>query len=105
MKQFIKNNPYITIAVMCSVSLCVIHFFMFTYLIPWRNNFHKVPSGLNILVPNIIVIFMLNSIFVILKNKWELAIKMLATIVNAGLIFVQLYMCIGVYAFNYIMTN
>ncbi len=105
MKSFIKNNPFISIAIICSVSLCVIHFFLFIYLLPLENNFPRFLSGLNILVPNIIVILMLNIIFVMIKNKWQLVIKILSAIVNTGLIFVQLYMCLGVYAYNYIMTN
>ena len=77
MKSFIKNNTYITLAVICSISLCIVHFLMFIYVIPWDNNFHKIIPGLKILVPDIIIIFALNISFVILKNKWNIAIKIL----------------------------
>ena len=92
-------------AVLCSISLCIVHFFMFTYLIPWGNNFHKIVPGLKILVSDIIIIFTLNIAFVILKNKWSIVIKVLSVLINTAIIFDQLFMCVGVYSFNYIMTN
>lgn len=105
MKQIIINNPYIIFATLSSIILSIMHFILFIYVIPWGKSFHIVSAGLEMLAINIIVILTLNIAFVILKNKWKLFAKILSVIINVVIILFQIFMCVGIFAFNIIVTN
>lgn len=105
MKQIVKNNPYIIFATISSIILSIMHFILFIYVIPWGKSFHTISAGLEMLAINIIVILTLNITFIILKNKWELIAKIISAIINVAIILFQIFMCVGIFAFNNIVTN
>ena len=109
MKNFIKNNPFLILATVCTVIVSISHFFVDVCCI-FLNSELSIIFGIFILfvVAPVAIILLLNTLWIFLKNKYskkQLMIKIISFFVNFSIIFVQLFLLAVHFSFYYLITH
>ena len=109
MKQFIKNNPFLTLAIGCTIAISLIHFLFDVFYLFWNDILSIIFSiFLEFVVFPIAVMLILNILWIFLKkkySKWQLLIKIFSFFVNFGIIFIQLFLFVVHISFYYMITH